>query len=110
MSEQQNKAIIHRYIEEVFNKGNISLVEEFVAENYTVHTGLGMEIKGIQGAKDFISMIRKGFPDLHGTIEHLVAESDEVAYRVIWNGTHQEEIFGQAPTGKHVSFVENTFI
>jgi steroid delta-isomerase-like uncharacterized protein len=110
MSAEQNKATLRRYIEEVFNKGNLSLVEEFVAETYIVHTGLGIEIKGIQGVKNFVTNMRKGFPDLHGTIEHLVAENDEVAYRLTWQGTHKGEIFGQAPTGKRVSFTEVTFI
>jgi len=82
MSAEDNKATLQRYIEEVFNKGNISVVDEFVNENYVVHTGLGIEIKGIEGVKEFITWMCTGFPDLHGTIEHLVAEKDIVAYRL----------------------------
>jgi steroid delta-isomerase-like uncharacterized protein len=110
VSAERNKATLRRYIEEVFNNGNLSVVEEYVTENYVVHTGLGIEIKGIEGVKEFVSRMRTGFPDLHGTIEHLVADEDEVAYRLTWQGTHKGEIFGQAPTGKLVTFTEVTFI
>ena len=54
--------------------------------------------------------MRTAFPDLYGTIEHLVAEKDLLAYRLIWRGTHKGDIFGQAPTGKQVTWTEVTFI
>lgn len=51
MSTEEIKAILIRYIEEVFNKGNLSVVDEFITDNYIVHTGLGIEIKGREGVK-----------------------------------------------------------
>ncbi len=110
MTIEENKATLIRYFEEVFNNGNLSVVGEHVSEDYVVHTGLGIEIRGIQGVKEFVTMMRTGFPDLHGTIEHIVAENDVVAYRMNWQGTHKGTIFGQAPTGKQVKFAEATFI
>jgi predicted ester cyclase len=94
MSAEDNKTTLRRYIEEVFNKGNLAVVDEIVSENYVVHTGLGMEIKGVDGVKEFVTMMRAGFPDLQGMIEHLAAEKDEVAYRLTWQGTHKGTIFG----------------
>jgi predicted ester cyclase len=110
MSTEENKTKITRYIEEVFNKGNLFVVDETVMPNYIVHTGLGIEIKGPEGVKQFCMAMRTGFPDLKGEIEHLVAEKNMVAYRMRWRGTHKGDAFGHAPTGRQVTWVEVTFL
>ena len=110
MSVEENKATLLRYVNQVFNHGDVSRLEAFIHENYIVNTGLDMEINGFQGVKDFVAMMRGAFPDFHVTIEHLVAEGDEVAYRARLTGTHQGELFGQPPTGRVISIFENTFI
>ena len=42
------------------------------------------------------------FPDLHVTIEDLVAEGDKVAARRSYEGTHRGELLGIPATGKPV--------
>ena len=56
----------------------------------------------MQGAKQKWAMYLAGIPDLRVTIEELVAEADKVAVRRSYDGTHQEELLGVPPTGKHV--------
>jgi predicted ester cyclase len=48
-------------------------------------------------------MIRAAFPDIHETVEDIIAEGDTVVTRTTWRGTHQGALLGIAPTGKHVS-------
>lgn len=81
MSAKQNKEIDRRYLEEVYNKGNIALVDEFITPNYVYHGPGGVEIKGIEGMKQFAIELRTYFPDNVFTIEDTVAEGDKVMYR-----------------------------
>ena len=103
MSTEENKANVRRVIEEVFNKGNLAAADELVATNYIYHGPIGMEFKGPEGLKQLISMFRTAFPDLHITIEEMVAEGDKVVLRYTARGTHKGELMGIAPTGKQVT-------
>jgi len=103
MSAEENKAVLHRLAEEIFNKGNISVVDEIIAPDYVFHGPVGMEYKGPEGFKQMVTMYRNAFPDLHMTVEDMVAEGDKVAQRITIRGTHKGELMGIAPTGKQVT-------
>jgi len=103
MSTEENKAILRRIIAEIWNKGNLAVVDEVMAPNYVSHGDGGQEIKGPEGFKQMITMARTAFPDFHMTIEDIVAEGDKVACRFTCRGTHKGEIIGIAPTGKQVT-------
>jgi len=103
MSTEENKAIIRRNCEEALNKGDLAVADENIATNYVYHGSGGQEFKGPEGFKQFITMLRTAFPDLHFTIEDMVAEGDKVAHRLTLRGTHKGELMGIAPTGKQVT-------
>jgi steroid delta-isomerase-like uncharacterized protein len=100
MSTEENKAMVRRIFEEVFNKGNLSVVDEIMANDYVFHMGQGMDVKGPDGFKQFATMFRTAFPDLHITIDDMVAEGDRVATRETMRGTHKGDFMGIRPTGK----------
>ena len=100
MSTEENKAKVRRMIEEVWNKGDLAVVDELVPPNYVYHFPGREEIKGPNGLKQFATMLRTAFPDFHITIDDMVAEGDEVACRYTYQGTHKGEFLGIAPTGK----------
>jgi predicted ester cyclase len=104
MSTKQNKAIERRYLEEVWNKGNVALTDEFLTANYVYHGPGGLEVKGIEGMKQFTNGARIAFPDIHFTIEDMVAEGDIIMYRYTGRGTFTGEFMGIAPTGKKVTY------
>ena len=108
MSVEENKANIIRLGEEVFNKGNLGVLNELIAPNYIHMTG-GQEIKGIEGFKQLVAMMRTAFPDLRATIDDMVAEGDMVAIRFTIRGTFKGEYMGIAPTGKQFTFTEAVF-
>lgn len=99
MSVEQNKANVRRLIEAVFSKGNWSILPELIAPNYIYHIP-GNELKGPEGLKQYFTMFRNAFPDLHATIDHIVAEGDMVAFFGTMSGTFKGELMGAAPTGK----------
>lgn len=104
MSTEENKAIIRRYFEEIWNKGNLSEEEEFVATNVVVHAPpLPGAAPGVQGAKEVATMFRTAFPDLKVIIEDLIAEGDKVVQRWTAHVTHQGDLLGIPPTGKKVT-------
>ncbi len=103
MSTEENKAIIRRIIEEAFNKGNLAVVDDLMATNHVYHEPSGQEVNGPEGFKQMITTYRTAFPDLHLTIDDMVAEGDKVAFRFIFRGTHKGDLMGIAPTGKQVT-------
>ena len=109
MSTEENKATVRRVIEELVNKGNLAIADEVLASNYIYHFPTH-DIEGPEGFKEFIGMMRTAFPDLHVTIEDLIAEGDKVAARVIMQGTFKGEMMGISPTGRQLSFPEAVFV
>ncbi len=103
MSEE-NKAVVRREMEEVFNHaGDLDAADEIYAPDYVDHEPTTGNIRGIEGAKQFAVAYREAFPDLETTREDQVAEGDKVVSRFTVSGTHRGEIMGAAPTGKLVT-------
>ncbi len=101
MSAATNKAIVRRYLEQVFNERRIDLFEEFLVENYQIH-GAGIA-PGRKAAKEWYTIIGAAFPDMWLTFEDMIAEGDKVVIRGAFSGTHQGELFGIPATGKKVT-------
>jgi steroid delta-isomerase-like uncharacterized protein len=102
---EENKAKVRRMIEEVWNKGNLALVDELVAPNYIYHFPGREDIKGPEGLKQYVTMVRTVFPDLHITIDDMVAEGEKVACRYTCQGTHKGKgDLGIPPTDKQLTF------
>jgi steroid delta-isomerase-like uncharacterized protein len=111
MSSEVNQTAYRRTFEEVFNQGNLALVDELVAPDFLNHeVPPGMNNRGPDSTRQVVRMLRTAFPDLHFTIEDLVAEGDTVAGRVTMSGTHLGPFQGIPPTGRsfqqeHMHFV-----
>jgi predicted ester cyclase len=97
MSTEENKALSRRVIEDIFNKQNPALADELIDANFIDH---GMGFKGPEGFKNYVTTFTTAFPDLHLTIDDMVAEGDKVAMRLTARGTHKGDFMGIAPTGK----------
>jgi len=110
-SEEENKVHYRRTFEQVFNQGNLALVDELVAPDFLNHeVPPGMNNRGPDSTRQVVTMLRTAFPNLHFTIEDLVAEGDTVASRVTMSGTHLGPFQGIPPTGRsfqqaHMHFV-----
>jgi steroid delta-isomerase-like uncharacterized protein len=105
MSTEQNKALTRQLMEEVFNRGNIGLVDKLFAPDFVEHEELPPGIpSGIEGVKTLPTVFRSAFPDFQIAIDDLIAEGEKVVVRSTWSGTHKGEFMGIPPSGKSVSF------
>jgi steroid delta-isomerase-like uncharacterized protein len=106
MSEE-NRALIHRWFEEVWNKGRAEAIDELFAEE-GIANGLadesGAPLRGPTGFKPFFQKFRDAFPNIEVIVEDTVAEGDKVAARCRVRATHQGDGLGLAATHKPVEF------
>ncbi len=99
MTLEQNKAIVRGYLIDIVNKGDMAAFDRYFSADVVFN-----ETKGLEQQVARIRAIRSAFPDHHLTIEDQIAEGDRVVTRVTFQGTHQAEFSGAAPTGKHVRY------
>src|SRR3712207_1147619 len=105
MSAEENKAMVRRFVEEVWNKGNLSVIVEVGSPEWVEHDpDRPEELRGLGDAKRRVEEVRNAFPDLHVTLEDLIAEGDKVVSRWRARGTHQGELLGIPPTSRQVEF------
>ena len=97
------KVLVRRLFEEVWNQGNLAAIDELFAPSYIRYDPAAPEAKGLAGFKQLVVMLRTAFPDLHFTLEEVIAEDDKVMTRALLRGTHRGEYLGIAPTGKPVA-------
>lgn len=102
MSEA-NKALLRRFYEEVFTKGNLDVIDEISEPNFIDHNPAPGQEPGIQGIKKSLMEYRAAFPDLQITVEDMIAEGDKVVARITATGTHKGEFAGIPATGKRAS-------
>ena len=102
-STEVNKANLRRFYDEVFNKKNRAAIDEFIAPNHVDHAAPPGLPGGIEGAKQTLTMYLTAFPDLHFTVEDLIAEGDKVVARLTARGTQQGAFMGIPSTGKQVT-------
>jgi steroid delta-isomerase-like uncharacterized protein len=105
MSTEQNKTLVRRYWEEVWNKGNLAVVDELIATDFDGHPLPGEPDfgRGPAGQKQLVGMYRTAFPDLRMTIEDMTAEGDRVVVRWTARGSQTGEMMGIPATGKHTT-------
>ncbi len=104
MTTEENKAVLRREVEELYNHtGNLDAVEELFSPEYVSHEPTSGETRGVEGARQFATTFREAFPDLECTIEDMIAEGDKVVMRFRGSGTHEgeTEAFGP-PTGNQM--------
>ncbi len=92
MSTEENKALVRRQIEDVWNNGNRDAMLTYWDEIPAADLLHGH------------TLLHSAFPDFHITIEDMIAGGDKVVTRMLFHGTHQGSFFGIPPTGKHVEW------
>lgn len=101
---ENNRQIVSRYFEEVWNLGRLNVLDELIAPNYVNHSpGAPNPLPGPEGLKPIVTALRKGIPNVKYTIQDMVVTADKVAVRVMMTGTHTGDFFGIPATGRAIS-------
>lgn len=95
---EENKNLIKSFIEEIFNKHNLTAVDKYIAINLTDRSG-----KTQESFKKLLNELFSAFPDLHVNIEHILAEHNLVLVFLNFTGTHKGQYEGLPATNKRVS-------
>jgi steroid delta-isomerase-like uncharacterized protein len=99
---EENKAIIHRYIDDAWRRNNPDVVDEVVAPDAVFHDLARQGLPaGPEGVKQTIRDFWTAFPDLTMRIDEMVAEDGVIAFRWRSEGTHLGELQGVPPSGRH---------
>jgi predicted ester cyclase len=104
MPADENKALVARIADDIWNRGDLSVVDEVMVAEARYHgphmpEGLGDR----ESWRRAVAMYRGAFPDSHVTFEELVASGDLIVGRWAAVGTHRGELPGLGPTGKRIS-------
>jgi len=95
MQAQDNKAVVRRFWEEVFNQRNLDVADElFAPDHVTHHPYVSEERRGPAPMKDFVSISRKISPDLAAVVEDEIAEGDKVVTRWTAKGELADKLQG----------------
>ena len=97
----QNKAIVRRYFTEVLTAGNLELIDTLIAQDYVSHYPAGYELGGgPEDVRQIVSSVRRAFPDVHFTVEDLIAEGEKIVCRWTFQGVQEEDFMGIPASGR----------
>jgi steroid delta-isomerase-like uncharacterized protein len=106
-----NKAILERHFNEVLNQGHLDVIDEIYADGYVLDAPVQTEgsvqahgeTHGRDGLKKRVTLFRTAFPDIHFSMDDVIAEGDQVVVQYTFAGTHTGQFGELQPTGKHIS-------
>jgi steroid delta-isomerase-like uncharacterized protein len=102
---EENKALVMRFYEEVWNRGHLAVTSLVFADDYIRHDLRPTQaLPGPAGQAKIAGDFRAAFPDLTMQVDLLLAEGDLVAARWTTEGTNTGPWGGRTPTGQRAHF------
>jgi predicted ester cyclase len=101
MAPEANRAVVLRYVDEVWNRHDLDAIDGLVSPDYVNHAATTEEYRH-GGGRQIWEWILSVFPDHRFDVEHIAADGDTVAVLGTMVGTHEGELMGIAPTGRRV--------
>jgi steroid delta-isomerase-like uncharacterized protein len=99
MTVDENKALVHRFVDEIFVKARPEAVDDLLTDDFTPHTWASTGA-GKADLKQAIERVSAGLSDVSMTIEDLIAEDDRVAVRLTAHAVQTGEFMRLPPSGK----------
>jgi predicted ester cyclase len=97
---ERNKTIVRECLARG-SRGEYEALGELLSPDFVLHP---LEVRGHQGLVGMIETFRTAIADLRATVDHQIADGDEVASRATFRGRHVGELMGVPPTGREVEF------
>jgi predicted ester cyclase len=95
-----NIGLVRRFVEEVWNKGNMTVCDELLSPKLRTSDPLMGTLDGIEAAKQHIRFFRTAFPDFNVVIDDIGAIGDKVYVRWTATGTQKGALLGIVPTNE----------
>ncbi len=105
MTTEANKAVVRRFIREIFQEGRVEALDELVAPDFVRHTGPSGDA-GRDELRGAMERVSKGLADVAFKIEDMIAEDDRVAVRVTSTARQVGEFMGIPPSGRSYTIGE----
>jgi steroid delta-isomerase-like uncharacterized protein len=96
---EAQKALVRRFIDDVFLKGDFAAVDDLMTDDFVSHTS-GPGASGKDGMKQAITRVSAGLSHASMKIEDMIAEDDRVAVRLTGHAVQSGEFMGMPPSGK----------
>ncbi len=103
-----NQELVRRFFDDAFNSQNMAACEAIMADQYVEHAVAPFgqsapgQVNGPVHLRETVAWLRAQFPDLHMSIEAMIADADLVACRILSEGTNLGKLNGMVPpTGRH---------
>ena len=94
------KVLARRIYDEVFNEGNLDLIDELLHDDFVEYEQIPGLPNGKEAPKVFMTMARNAFPDFRMTVQDVLQDGNKVIVRARASGTHEGEFMGMPATGK----------
>jgi steroid delta-isomerase-like uncharacterized protein len=108
MSAEENKAVVMRIFDEIWNQGKLDVADEVLTPETLFHSPIRPEpMLGPAPLKGIVGFLRSGFPDIQFTVDDIFGDGDLVAVRWTSHQTHTVTYMGVPPTGKKLSYTGN---
>lgn len=102
-SQVGNRALMLSYLYEVIAAGDVSAVDELVADSHVLHATNGKDLKGKEALRAHVEKMRAAFPDMTVKIQEVVSEGNSVFARWTLSGTWRGEWNGMSPTNRPIA-------
>ena len=104
---EHNKRLVLHMNDEVWNKGNLHIMDELYSPNFVRHfLPDSSKLNGINSLRERVRKHREAFPDWREEIKHIVAEGDLVVIHFVSTGTNEGSWLGNPPTGRKIQINE----
>ena len=87
LTPEQMREFVKNHFEDFVNRRNAAVIRHNMTQDFYDHDGPGGKPTGVEGDEQMMLGMYKAMPDLHLTIEDMIAENDKVVCRNIWRWT-----------------------
>lgn len=96
--------LVRQFYHDVWNRADEALARTILTPDFRFRGSLGLEKSGPDGFIDYMRAIHAALGGYNCTIEDLISTEMRVAARMTFSGRHQGELFGVAPTDRHITW------
>jgi predicted ester cyclase len=99
------KEVVRVFYKEMWDRADKSLIASIFHPEFTFRGSLGPSLVGHDQFAGYVDWVTATFGSFTTDLLALVEEGNRVSGKMRFHGTHRQEAFGVAPTGRHVWWI-----